>query len=313
MKILIIKHGALGDIINTTSAFSVIRQTYPQAKITLLTSSCYVNLAQKMGFFDELWEDNRSKNPLKIRKLCRKISQEKFDWVFDLQTSGRTSLYFWLLSFPKPLWSGIALGCSHPQTRKDRNLLATAIRLADQLKFAGLKVQSSELLPDMSWLKTDVKKFNLPKKYVLLVPGSSKKGMAKRWPAQKYIEFSEGLVTDHITPVLIGAEDEKEILSQIQHQVPVCLNLGGQTNFLEIAGLAQQALATVGNDTGAVHLAAAVGCPTFVLWSNFSSPDVFAPRGPKVQVIFQDDISALSVSTVQKEFQHFILRNCDVT
>ena len=306
MKILIIKHGALGDMITATGAFSVIRKAFLKDEITLLTSSRYQDLAHQMGFFNHVWIDNRSKNPINMWRLSHQISQEKFDWVFDLQNSGRTSLYFWLLSSPKPFWSGIAAGCSHPQTRKDRRTLAAPLRFCDQLKTAGLSIDTTEIAPDMSWLKSDLTRFNLPKKYVVLVPGSSRQGMAKRWPASNYIKLAKDLISDFITPILVGGNDEKEVLRQIESEVPSCLNLGGQTSFLEIGSLVQQAIATIGNDTGAVHLSAAMGCPTLILWSNFSSPDIFAPRGNNVRIVYQENISTLSVTTVQKEFKDFV-------
>ncbi|MGI4851573.1 MAG: glycosyltransferase family 9 protein [Janthinobacterium lividum] len=305
MKILILKHGALGDMINATGAFSAIRQAFPQDEITLLTSSRYEDLAHQMRFFNHVWHDDRSKNPLNIWRLCRKISQERFDWVFDLQNSSRTSFYFWLLS-PKPFWSGIAPGCSHPQTREDRRLLPASLRFCDQLKMAGLPLNTLEISPDMSWLKTDVSKFALPKKYVLLVPGSSRGGIVKRWPITGYIDLAKALITDGITPVLIGGDDEKEVLEHIASDAPLCLNLGNKTSFLEVGGLARYAVATIGNDTGAVHLSAAMGCPTLILWSNFSSPDVFAPRGANVQIMYQENISTLTSDTVYKEFKDFV-------
>jgi len=158
----------------------------------------------------------------------------------------------------------------------------------------------------MAWLAVKLTKFNLPQKYVLLVPGSSKKGMVKRWPASSYINLAKTLIIDRITPILIGGKDEEEILQEIETHVPLCMNLCHQTNLLEIGGLAQQAIATIGNDTGAVHLSAAVGCPTLVLWSNFSSPDIFAPRGLRVRIIYRENLSTLPVAAVYKEFQNFI-------
>ncbi len=307
MKILILKHGAFGDIINATGAFAALRHFYPKAHITLLTHPQYKDLCQRMGFFDQIWTDPRFKNPLKIMELCRKINRENFDWIFDLQNSSRTSLYFWLLSFPKPHWSGIAPGCSHPQRRSDRDFLHFSDRFADQLRLAGVDLPPDKtLLPYMTWLQEKNQKFSLPSSYVLLIPGSSKSNDCKRWPSQYYQEFAQILMNQGVTPVLIGSFEEQDLLSQIHAKVPNCINLSLQTNLPDIGILAKEALATIGNDTGAVHLAAAVKCPTLVLWSNYSSPDIFSPRGSHVKVVYQPDISKLTVSRVHKAFQNLL-------
>lgn len=310
MKILVIKHGALGDIINGTGAFSAIRQAFPKAMITFLTEPAYERLAWETGFFDHVWIDTRSKNPLKIWALCQKLKAQKFDWVFDLQNSKRTCWYFQFFgrrfpgSEPRPQWSGIAPGCSHPQRRPDRRQLHAFLRFADQLKIAGLNLQGQEALyPDMSWLKADIRRFALPEKFIVLVPGSSKRGAYKRWPAEGYGKLAQWISAHNVTPVLIGGPDEADVIASIRSVVPQVFDLSGQTSFLEIGEIAKYALATIGNDTGPVHLAAAVGCPTLILWSKASSPEVFAPRGQHVKVLFKADIKTLSMEEILQALQ----------
>ena len=311
MKILVIKHGALGDMINAMGAFSAIRKSFPQAHIILLTSSTYETLARRTHFFDDVWIDRRSKNPLKLWVLCRKLKSWKFDWVFDLQNSRRTSWYFCFSGKgTQTKWSGIAPGCSHPQRRPDRRKLHAFPRFADQLKIAGLDLQGQqELIPDMSWLKTDIRRFNLPGKFIVLISGSSKTGAYKRWTAQGYGELAQWIGTQNITPVLVGGADEEDVIRYIMSVAPQAVDLSRQTSFLEIGEIEKHALATVGNDTGAVHLAAAVGCSTLVLWSKASPPEVFAPRGNHVKVLFKSEIQTLSTPEVVAALTQLLKEN----
>lgn len=308
MKILIIKHGAFGDMVNAMGAFSALRHAFPHAHITLLTNPAYESLARKTGFFNAVWLDERSKNPFKIVRLLYRLRKEAFTWVFDLQNSTRTSWYFRFLKTGSQLkWSGIAPGCSHPQQLTDRRRLHAFVRFADQLKMAGVPLQGrDELFPDMTWLQEETLGFSLPERFILLVPGSSKKGAYKRWTAKGYGELAQWISTQNITPVLVGGEDEAEVIAHILSVSPQSLDLKGKTSLTELGTLQKRALATVGNDTGAMHLSASVGCPTLVLWSKASSPEVCAPRGNHVRVLFKAEISSLETEVVIDALQQLL-------
>lgn len=301
-KILVIKHGALGDLINAMGAFAAIRQNHPQAHIILLTSPTYIDLMIETGYFDEIVGDARARNPLITWKLRSRLLKMNVERVYDLQNSDRTALYFKLLGPGKrPEWSGIAPGCSHSQQRKDRKQLHAFVRFADQLKIARLDLEGKdELFPDLSWLKRDVSYLNLPKKTVLLVPGSSLKGAYKRWPAEKYAELALWLKKEGFNPVLLGGPDDIDVVNRIIEIFPNIQNLSQKINFFEIGALASKSIAIIGNDTGPIHLASAMKCPTLVLWSNFSDPGVYAPRGAHVKVLYSPNLSDLSLEKVQE-------------
>ena len=91
-KILIIKHGSLGDIISSTSAIKPIRDFYKKSFISILTSKNYSDFFKKSNFSDEVIKDDRLGffNSLKI---INKIIFSKFDLIIDLQNSKRTYIY----------------------------------------------------------------------------------------------------------------------------------------------------------------------------------------------------------------------------
>lgn len=310
-KILVIKHGALGDLINAMGAFAAIRENHLQAHITLLTSPAYINLMSETGYFDEIIGDPRSRNPWitwKLRSCLLKMNVER---VYDLQNSDRTTLYFKLLGPSKrPEWSGIAPGCSHPQKRKDRKQLHAFVRFADQLKIAGLDLRGEdELFPNLSWLKKDITRLKLPNKAVLLVPGSSLKGSYKRWPAEGYARLALWLKNKGFTPVLLGGPDDVEAVNRIVTIFPEIENFSQKLSFFEIGALASKALAIIGNDTGPIHLAAAMKCPTLVLWSNFSDPDIYAPRGPNIKILYSPNLKDLRLKKVQEAISKILKLN----
>ena len=74
-------------------------------------------------------------------------------------------------------------------------------------------------------------------------------------------------------------------------------DLTGRTDFAKVAMLGAKAALVVGNDTGPLHLAAATGAPTVVMFSSASDPELAAPRG-HVTVLRADNLAELPVSAV---------------
>ena len=80
-------------------------------------------------------------------------------------------------------------------------------------------------------------------------------------------------------------------------QAAVARDLTGQTSFGDLADLGRAAVMAIGNDTGPMHLLAAAGCPSLVLFSRDSDPSAAcrAPhRRPRVRVLRRDDLATLS-------------------
>lgn len=298
-RILVIKLSALGDVVLALGPFQAIRRHHVADHITLLTTAPYAELAQMSGWFDEIWTDPRPSLFQVGAWLAfrRRLRAAKFSRVYDLQTSDRSSAYFRLFSrTQRPEWSGIVPGCSHPHANSGRDRMHTVERQAEQLAMAGI---AEVPRPDVAWLDADIVPFALDEPFVLLVPGAAAHRPAKRWSVSAYGELARRLLVRGSQPVLLGTETERDVLDALIDQVPGVVNLIARTGFAEIAGLARCAEAAVGNDTGPMHLIAAVGCPALVLFSGESDPVISRPRGPAVELIRVDDLAALSVDKVE--------------
>jgi ADP-heptose:LPS heptosyltransferase len=262
--------------------------------------------------FDEVWVDTRPRfwQVSQLLALAGKFRAAGFTRVYDLQTSARSSWYFEL--FPRdrrPQWSGISRGCSHPHANPDRDRMHTLDRLAEQLEIAGVRHVPP---PDLSWLGSGMRsgadaaadRFGVGKNFVLLAPGGSAHRPAKRWPEAHFAKLARSLAADRVTPVLIGQGPEEARLAQrIAAACPSALNSGvidlvGQTSLTDLAVLARRARGAIGNDTGPMHLTAAVGCPTVVLFSPASDPQLCAPRGERVKILRRAPIEGISVEEV---------------
>lgn len=290
-----IKLGALGDIVLAFPAFAAIRAGHPAAEITLLTTAPFVSLAGRAPWFDRVVADRRPAwwdipGLLQLRRALR-----GFDFVYDLQTSGRSSRYHWLAG--RPGWSGIARGASHRHAHPGRDGMHTLERQRDQLGAAGLSVFPP---PALDWL-TGCGPV-LPAPYALLVPGASPHRPEKRWPAARFGALAARLQAGGVRPVVVGAGHDRALAAEIGAHCPETLDLTGRTSLLDLGGLAARAAMAIGNDTGPMHLAAAVGCPSVVLFSGASDPALTAPRAfgcsDGVVVLREPDLADLALERV---------------
>jgi ADP-heptose:LPS heptosyltransferase len=283
-RVLVIKHGALGDFVLALGPAQAIRAAHPDARLTLLTSPAMAGLAQASGLFDEVWTDDRPgwRRPLALAGLLRRLSKAGFGRVYDLQTSGRSSLYFRLWPGRKPEWSGIAPGASHPHSNPARDLMHTVDRQREQLAMAGIDAVPAS---DLSFARSDLARLDLPARFALLVPGGSAHRPGKRWPVERWAALGPLLVARGLVPVLVGGEDEAPLAEIIRATCPEARDLTGATDLVELASLATRASLAIGNDTGPMHMAAAAGVPSVVLFGPESDPALCAPRGRAVEVI----------------------------
>lgn len=308
--ILVIKHGALGDIILATGPFQAIRNKHPNAHITLLTTQAFAGLVKDAPYFHEIWIDSRPKlwHFSRFFALKRQLRSHRFDWVYDLQTSTRSTGYFNLLATPKPNYSGLHHKGSHPHNTPERTRLHTIDRQKQQLAIAGIDEVPP---PNIDWLKEDhpvIQSADHP--LVLLVPGGSAHRPEKRWPDECYVELAQKLIMKGYLPVLIGAGAEADLLAGIETRImhhtlralpfaPV--NLCNQTSFAQIAQLARHAVHAIGNDTGPMHIIAAAGCNSTIIFNtSASNPDLCAPRGDHVTILKTETMAQTGVDAVFK-------------
>jgi ADP-heptose:LPS heptosyltransferase len=297
-RVLVIKLGALGDFVQATGPFAAVRRHHAEARITLLTTPPFAELASASGWFDDVWTEGRpgGRDLRGWLDLRRRLRGGGFGRVYDLQTSPRSSFYsrlFW--PGPAPEWSGIAVGCSHPHANPRRDFMHTLERQAEQLALAGV----ADVPPsDFSWVKADVNRFALAERFALVIPGGAIHRPAKRWPAERFAQAVGWLAERGIQPVLLGGAEETELIQSIAHGVPGARSLAGGTSLFDIAALARGGVVALGNDTGPMHVCALAGCPSVVLFSDESDPALCAQRGPCVTILRHPRLAELGLEEV---------------
>lgn len=309
-RILVIRLGALGDLVLCFQAFHDIRAAFPSARIALLTMPAFAELARSMPWFDDVLTDTRA--PLgKLRewgKLARQVYAFKPKRVFDLQGKFRQNVLFALMGGWTgwgPQWSGAAPLCSHPRPWPPQPDMHFCDFIAAQLRAAGVPESGPA---DLSWLNAPLDDLGdvLPspsRPFALLIPGCSAGREFKRWPPERYAALARRLLAQGVESVAVGTQAEGEAIAELCRLAPHARNLTGRTSLHQLAALARRSVCVVGNNTGPTHLAAAVGASTLMLMSERCTPKWSGPRGPAARILQGFPLASLGEEEALRELE----------
>lgn len=314
-RVLVIQLGALAPFVQALAAAKLIREAHVGAHITLLTTETTRELAEKCPYFDKVEADGKPKEPQAITKLIARIRAAKFDVIYDLEGSSRTSNYFQGMRPWPPKWSGPVAGAAYAYLDAERAGLPPLDRYAAQLAIAGIR-SAEPLTPDLTWVRTTLRDpprlspdyFGIRGPFVLLLPRGSDAEPGRRWPEAKYLDLARRIARHGVTPVILGGADERPIGQAIAKEEPRAKNLVTRPDLFQCVGLAERAAFAVGDDVELMHVAAAAGTTCLAFLSSLSSPDQAAPRGHGgVIALTAAVIADLPVEQVERQ-----IRNCGV-
>jgi ADP-heptose:LPS heptosyltransferase len=314
-RVLVVKLGSLGEFIQSLAAAKLIRNYHVGARITLLTTPELKELAEKCPYFDVVDPGGKPAEPQAITQLIARIRAAKYEMVYDLENSNRTSNYYHGLRPWPPLWSGVTAGASHVYSDPDRDRLHPLERLTGQLAAAGL-VSAHPLAPDLTWLRAALRDpprlqpdyFGVRGRYVLLLPRGTSDTPKNKWPENKYIEIAYRIAAAGVTPVVLGGSEERELGATIVRAEPRAKNLVARADLFQSIALAERSSFTLGDDVDLMHLAAASGASCLVLLSSQGDPERTTPRGKGGVIALTASVVAdIPVDQVERQ-----LRNCGV-
>ncbi|MBL1142237.1 MAG: glycosyltransferase family 9 protein [Proteobacteria bacterium] len=265
MKILIIKLGALGDTITSTSIINQISKHHHKDQVYLLTSSQFECLFSNfksltLCSFDRKTLSNKIKSILWIRK-------QQFDRIYDLQSNDRTTLYCALSGspfragnhprFPYHVHPKTKyIGECHSFDRLNQILESANIEKAEPLPFLPVPEDTAEEVS--GWLN-DHALFEKP--YVLLHAGSSPLHPEKRWPY--FLELALA-IKDNFNVIWIGGDDDKEL--NIELSAKTGINATSAFSILGLVELGKKARFAVTNDSAPMHILSCAQIPVFGLF-----------------------------------------------
>ncbi len=299
MNILVIRLGALGDLLLCMKPFQDIRAAFPRDSVSLLTGSAFAGFARTLPWFDAVIADPR--RPLWRVDAAWRVGMDlragNFGLVFDLQNKPRTALYRRLFVGGHVDWSGTLKGCSHFYTPSPEKIHRQEDVLG-QLRAAGVG-DSGPL--NLDWLSAPVDDLRLPERYAVLVPGSSPGHPYKRWPPGHYAALAHRLKEKGLDVLLAGAKDDAGAIAAIRAEAGFARDLSGQTSLALLASVFRGCALAVGNDTGPMFLPAMLGRPSLTLFSGATDPARCGPLGPRCGWLKRGNLADLPVEEVLRK------------
>ena len=292
-KILIIKHGALGDMIQADGMMQDIQRSYPKARIILLTTKPHAELYKHAPFIDEIIIDERKPfwRVKSIIDLASKLLDLNIDIIIDLQNSRRTR-YYKKFILNKIQWNDTS------NIVDEDSGFETQLTL---LRNMGVKIKFSQS-PNIKWATKNVSKLlrnqNIRRKFVVLIPGSSKRNQEKRWP--HFPSLEKLLIKNKISVLTLLGEEEKNLESSFIG--PVLKNL----SWLELAGCLNESSFVIGNDSGPTFLASYLnkkGLALFGPTTSAKATSIFIIGSFKA--IETDNLEKLKPIDVYSSFKNF--------
>ena len=292
-KVLIFKHGSIGDIFMAFSSITSIIEYYENITICS-TKSGFKTLDLLNKSFQKI-EDNRSKNFFTNIKVVRKIIKENFDIVIDLQNSGRTSFYLLILKiFANTITNGTSRFANLVYKKKDRNEHAIH-GLENQISLLNIPIQNSKINPNRKILKQ-----------IVFVPGSSVNGKQKRWPIENYIKLMNFLSNKNITSIVIGGKEEDDLFDKIPKDNQFIVNLIGNSPWSEVKKIALSSIMAITNDTSAMHFISNLNIPIIAIMNDNNYAARNYPLSDKSIVVKSGNIKNISTERLINEISKFI-------
>ena len=307
-NILIIKHGSLGDIAQASGAIQDIFDFHKGDSIYLLTTKPYFNLFKKNPYLKDTILDKRLSrfNLIYLFSLMRELKKYKFQKVFDLQNSSRSSFYKRILfpSADSAIWSSSETTLPKDQSKEEFDKKPVLDRFKHQLDSSGLTTNKT-MLPDFKWACSNIdnikKEFDL-NKYIILFPFCSPHLQIKKWPNyNKLIDLIKDKFKDEYKIIVAPGPNEIDKTKEI-NAISI-LKENKSLDISELATLIKDSSFVVANDTGPAHMAAHLGAKGLALFGSHTTAYKVSIERENFKAIQVTDLNKLSP---EKVFEYFI-------
>jgi ADP-heptose:LPS heptosyltransferase len=248
---------------------------------------------------------------LKVVEIVKDVRRRQFDFVIDLHSFSETNLLGFLSGAPSRLFARRPgrsldfLSNFNPRPPVDRNdpkqhlvdryldvLKPLDIRQASRIpKLTPRREQQAAVEAMLRKVKADA---GAP--LVGLFPGAGHPG--RRWPMEKFSQLADFLIrNDRLRPIIFVGPEERQMLSQIHNLFPAPCVILEKLSLPELAAAQSRLAVFVSNDTGPVHIAAAVGTPVVVL-IDLPTPHAYVPLADAHRLMFSESVAEIEVNDV---------------
>lgn len=272
-KILIIKPSSLGDVVHSLPFLNAIKTCFHSSKMHWVIASGIEELLEGHPMIEKLWIINKD-DWKKIRKakgtiseiktLFKYLKREKFDIAVDLQGLLRSGIITAATGAPVRIGfsearEGSRLFYTHKiEGGKDIHAVDRYLKVA---QFLGCDV-SEVIFPFPLYKPTASLSSSCPEDYAVIIPGA--RWETKRWPSDKFGKLSSILP---LKTIIVGSKGDIRTANEIvTRSNGKAISFAGNTNLKELIEIIKGARFVVSNDSGPMHIAAALGIPVFAIF-----------------------------------------------
>jgi len=290
-RILIIKPSALGDVVHGLPFLNALRARFPAAEIHWLVFRSFEPLLRDLPMISKLWVidkaawmrfSNLRESWKDLRLLLAGLREERFDLVVDLQGLLRSGILCGATRAPLRLGflegrEGSPFFYTHRvRGGTDCHAIERYLKVAGSL---GASMDRIDYRLDLASRGSRLLD-SLPPVYVVMAPSAG--GEAKRWPVENFGRLAAQLPWPSV--VISGKSDVVLAEQVVAASRGRAISLAGRTTLNEMIEAIRRAKAFISNDTGPMHIAAALGVPVFAVFGP-TSPLRTGPYGPGHTVI----------------------------
>jgi len=300
-RILVFRIGELGDTIVSLPALRAIRENFPSAHIALLGNidskarnvDARAVLPSK-GLIDDWISYEARESLIGSFRLLKTLRRSRYDLVVYLAPrirrarDTRRDLFFFRLAGVKRILGARGFeplprspsGATLPVVQETDHLLqrlsldGIVVPPPNKAKI-DLALTDEERDSAREWLSR-----NVPPDKILVGVGPGSKWPSKIWPEERFAAFGQSLIAQqNVFPLVLGSTEDRALGERLLHAWGKGANAAGVLRVREAAAALASCRAYVGNDTGTMHLAAAVGTPCVVVMSALDWPGHWNPYG----------------------------------
>ncbi len=297
-RILVVKLDHIGDVLLASPVFSNLRKSYPNTELHALTGTWSRIILENHPDVDKVLTYNspsfcRSGQPTSIKEtyqLYRQLRSQKYDLLVELRGDFRIACFSLFDVTPKRINRASLQIANRLGSRLFSGKHETTRNL-DVLMHAGIPTPIQETTfaiakQDEIWTSDFIvtQDFNNHDPLIAIHPGSPIP--LKRWKPNRFAELADWLIKQKSAQVIfVGVEDEIPIIKKIQNlMIGESTNIAGKTTIPQLASILKKCKLFIGNDSGPMHLAAAVGTQTIGIYGP-GDPTRFGPVGDKCKTI----------------------------
>ncbi len=317
-NILVIDFGQLGDVVLSLPALAAIRQKFPRARVTVAVGRAASAVLELAGVADEtlpvdrvgLRDGSKVLSVLRIGQLVKQVRRRKFDFVIDLHSLSETNLLGYLSGAPQRLYARRPgrsldyLSNFRPRPPAEDRSKHAIDRYLDVIKPLGVgEVARVPRLPvraeDTSAVDEMLKKMKagMDALTVGMFPGAGH--ASRRWPVERFAELAWMLErNDAVRVALFAGPEERALVRRARASFPPSTIVLDRLTIPQLAAAAARLAVFVSNDTGPMHVAAAVGTPVVILMQHHPMFDCFVPPGERHRVVHARTINEITTQQV---------------